>query len=355
MPWNAVDALDDARRAATSLLLPFDAGRWLRLVVLAFFVGGGVPSVQWNWNVGSVDVPVDPVPGPGPGPAPGSDGFLSPLFDVAASRNLLLLGLLTLGTLFLVGAVYAAAAAVMEFVLVEALTAGSVRIRGPFRRNLRPGLRLFAFRALLVLSALLVVGLPTLAVVAGGAAATSTLLALLVPLVFFGVAVAVVVWFVMVLTTDFVVPTMVAEGRGVLSAWRRVLAPLRREWQEFGLYLLLRVALGVGASLVVALVVLLAALVVAVPFALVGAPLYLLVGGTAGPAALGPVEWVVLGSLVALYALCLFVVTLVAQVPVVTYFRYYSLFVLGALEGALDLVADRRATDAGGGDAAGTA
>ncbi|MFC7176725.1 DUF7544 domain-containing protein [Halosegnis marinus] len=40
MPLSATERLDDALDATLDLLTPFDAGRWLRLAVVAFFVGG---------------------------------------------------------------------------------------------------------------------------------------------------------------------------------------------------------------------------------------------------------------------------------------------------------------------------
>ena len=328
MPWIAVDSLDDARDAATALLFPFDAGRWLRLALIAFFVGSGsAPGLQWN--AGSTNV----TPG-----GPGAGGGGPPFPGVTVSQNLLLLVAGVLAVALIVVVLLVAIGSVMEFVLVDALTSRVVRIRESFRRHLRPGLRLFVFSVGLFLLTIGFVGVPILLLIGGGVTGLPILAILAVPLLFLGILVAAVVWVVGLLTTDFVVPAMMAEEGKVLSAWRRVFPLVRREWKEVGLYLLLRFAIGFGAAVAVGLVTLLAALVVAVPFVVVLAVAYVALAGTGGPAAIGVGGGILLGAIVALYLLVMLVVSLLVQVPVVTFFRYYALFVLGSLDGALDLV-----------------
>jgi hypothetical protein len=165
----------------------------------------------------------------------------------------------------------------------------------------------------------------------------------LVPLLAVGVGLGWLVGLaVLRLTTDFVVPTMIAEGRTVLPAWRRLVPLLRREWREVLLYLVVRLALGVGASLVVGLVVGLVALVVAVPF---------LIGGAAVVVTLGTrgVGLVLLAGLAVAFLLVVVAASVVVQVPVVTYFRYYGLYLLGTLDVRLDLVRSRASDGSGTG------
>ena len=52
MTLYALDAIDDAATATRELLWPFDLGRWLRLVVVVFFLGGlvtilGLAAYWW--------------------------------------------------------------------------------------------------------------------------------------------------------------------------------------------------------------------------------------------------------------------------------------------------------------------
>jgi hypothetical protein len=334
MSWDAIDALDDARAATQSLLLPVSWRTWLRLTLVTAFVGGvGGGGGAGQAAQGAASSPTPRVPGPvlpgvGPADLAGSGVDLPPVSPLAP-ESLAALALVG-GLVVVVVAGYALVGAVMAFVLVECLRTRRVELRRPVRQFLAPGGRLFLFRAAVGLA---LVGLGLLPLLVGlGLLSVPPAGVLVVPALAGVAAVAWVVGLVgLRLTTDFVVPTMIAEGRGVLSAWRRVVPLLRAEWREVALYLVLRLALGVAASLVVGLVVGLAALVAAVPFVLVG--LAVVVGVGVQGAGL-----VALGGLAAVFVLVVLAVGVVVQVPVVTYFRYYGLFLLGTFDDRLDLV-----------------
>lgn len=335
--WYAFAALSDARNATEDLLRPVDRGRWLRLALIALFVGvgGGAPT-GGNANVPSGG-------GGGGGGAP-PDVPMPSLPDPGSIAALALAAVVLIVALALVWSVVGA---VMEFVLIVGLRDRDVSIREPFRAHVRPGLRLFGFRLVVGLASLLLLGLPLLAVVAAGIGVSPAFLVFIVPLmIVFGI-VAIVAAIVLGLTTDFVVPTMLTENRGVLDGWRRLWPTLRAEWKQVGLYVVAKFVLGIAVSLAVSLVVLLAALIVAIPFAIVGGLLFF-GASTAGATTAG---WVAVGLLVALFVLVLIVVGLVVQVPALTFVRYYSLSVLGMLIPALDLVGvDRPGEDDEDGD-----
>jgi hypothetical protein len=323
MPWDAIESLDDARGATQSLLLPPAWDAWLRLAVVTFFVGGvGGAGGAGQAAQGAVSSPRPP--------GRTLDGVdLPPVPDVSPES----VGLVVAGAVVVVlvlAVAHALVGAVMEFVLVECLRTRRVELRRPSRQFLAPGVRLFVFRLGFALVLLASAALPVLVFV--GAVSVSLAGVVLVPLLVVGVGVVWVVGLaVLRLTADFVVPTMIAEGRSVLSAWRRVIPVLRNTWTEVALYLAVRVALGVAASVVVGLIVGLAALVIAVPFVLVGWVVVSLGG-------LGGAEAVVVAGLAAVFLLLVVVVGVVVQIPVVVYFRYYGLFLLGDLDGRLDLV-----------------
>jgi len=333
--WYAFAALSDARDATEGLLRPVDRGRWLRLALIALFVGvgGGAPT-GGNANVPSgggggggtpPDFPASSMPDPG---------------SIAA----IVLGIVVL--IVLLALVWSAIGAVMEFVLIAGLRDRDVSIRAPFREQFWPGMRLFGFRLLVGLGSLLVLGLPLIAVFGLGISVSPALLVLLVPLVILFGIVALVSSIVLGLTTDFVVPTMLTEDRGVLDSWRRLWPTLRAEWKQTALYVVAKFVLGIAVSLAVSLVVLLAALIVAIPFALVGGALFF----ATSAAGAHTVGWVLVGILVALYVLVLIVVGLIVQVPALTFVRYYSLSVLGMLVPELDLVGVDRPEEDGDGD-----
>jgi hypothetical protein len=326
MSWDAIDSLDEARTATQSLLLPVSWRAWLRLAVVTFFVGGvGGGGGAGQAAQGATSSPTPPGAGLG-------DVDLPPVPDVSPeSIGAVVVAVVAVLAVVVVG--HALVGAVMEFVLVACLRTRRVELRRPFRQYLGPGVRLFVFRLGVVGVLVALAALPVLVLV--GVLSITVAGVLLVPLL---VVVVVVAWLagllVLRLTTDLVVPTMIAEGRGVLSAWRRVVPLVRSAWAEVALYLVIRFGLGVAASLVVGLVVGLAALVVVIPFVLAGGAVVLAVG-TAGPGL------VALGVLGVVFLLAVVAVSVVVQVPVVTYFRYYGLFVLGALDDRLDLVRGR--------------
>jgi hypothetical protein len=328
MPWDAVDALDDARAATESILLPLSWRTWLRLVVVTFFVGGvGGGGGAGQATQGAVSSPRPPSELIGRVDLP-SLSTLAPEPERAGVALLVVVAVALLS-----GLGYAVAGAVMEFVLVEALRTRRVDLRRPFRQFLVPGLRLFAFRTLVVAVLLVSAAVPLLSFL--GFLPVPGNGFVLFPLLAVGVG---VVWFagvlVLRLTTDFVVPTMLGEGRTLLSAWRRFLVLCRGTWREVALYLVVRLVLGAAAALVVGLAVGLGALVVAIPFALVGGAVVLAVGTQGAGLA-------VLATLGVGFLLLVVVLSVVVQVPVVTYFRYYGLALLGRLDARLDLVGAR--------------
>ena len=338
MSWNAIDALDDARWATQSLLLPFDAGRWLRLAVIAFFVAGGGGGAGGG---GNASTSVNPGSGPGPGPITG--GELP--FGVTPRTAFLIAGVVV-AALLLVGLLWAFVGAVMEFVLIEGLRTRDVRVRGPFRGFLRQGLGLFLFRVVVVVLVLAAFAVPVvLILLAANAVPLGALL--LVPLLLAAALLGLLAAVVLRLTTDFAVPTMLAEDRGVVSAWRRLLPLLRAEWKEVGAYLVVRLIAGIAAAIATGLVVTLIAIVVAIPFVIVAVAVFFGLGGSV--ATLGGVGVALLAVVGLLFLLSVLAVGAVVQVPVVTYFRYYALFFLGATDERLDLVADLRGL--GGADA----
>lgn len=335
MPWIAIDSLDDARRATQSFLVPVDRGRWLRLALIALFVGGtgGGSGLPTNANVPTAPSP-DGVPGGEP-PLPGPPG--APTLPSLDGLVPILVGIFL--AVLAVGLLFVAASAVMEFVLVQGLRTREVDIRRPFREFLGQGLRLFGFRLLVGLVTLLLVGVPAVLLVLGGVGGVPELLILLVPLLFVGLLVGLLVALVLRLTTDFVVPTMMVADGGVLDGWRRFLPVLREQWLQFGLYVVVRFVLGIVAGIAVALVVGLLALVLALPFLVLGGLAFVLLAGGGDP---GVAFFALAALLVAVYVFGVVLLALLAQVPVVTYLRYYALFVLGLADEELDLVADLR-------------
>lgn len=337
MSWRAIDALADARTETSELLLPFDAGTWFRLALVAVFVGAGTGNASVSVNTGgSVSAggpefvlsdlpggfPFDGVPPLDPSALPGQRTLLLAVAGLAAVGLLL-------------AAAFALVASTMEFVLVSGLADREIRIRGPFVRQFRKGVRLFGFKVGVVALAVLVVGGPLALVALGGVALGPELLLAAVPVVLLGVAVALCVAFVLRFTADFVVPTMLVEDCGVLAGWRRFVSALRPEWEEFALYLLVRFALGIVAGALFAGGVLFLAVLLALPFVLAAGAVVAASALAGGVTPLSAALLVVVGLC---YAAAVAVASAVLLAPVVTFFRYYALYVLGGVDPDLDLV-----------------
>lgn len=329
MPWHALDALDDALTATRRFLLPFSLRRWLTLAVVAFFVSGATafePSPSFSFGDGAAGG------GPTPGPPDPTGIGLSP--GQLTASQLQLLGALIVA-LLVVGVVLAYVATVLEFVFVEILRDREARIRGRFGRYTDAGASLFLFRlavGAVVLSA--AVGAVALVVLTGGLFVIP--LVLLSPVL---LLVGVGLWLLLAFTADFVVPAMIVEGTGVVGGWRAFWPELRAEWRQYAVYALARLVLGGVAGVVAGIGFVTAAVLLGIPFGLVGGGAFVLTEALG----LGAIGLAIGAVVAALWLLAVLVVgTTFVQVPIQTYLRYYSLLVLGAVTPQFDLLADVR-------------
>ena len=313
---DAVDDLSDAIDATRELLVPVEAGLWLKLAIVVFFVGGGTGmSGGYSGDLGPVaeDATVDSVAQEIPD-------------EVVAMAAVIVAVVLAVWVLYrLVGAI-------MEFVFIESLRSMDVRVGRYFVANVGRGLRLFGFRLVVGLLALGLVAGPGLFLVADAptleAAADS-----LGPLLVLGFAVYLVFAIVMRFTSEFVAPIMVLEERGVLGAWSRFWGTLTANWTEYVVYLVLVWILQLVINIAAGFVILFGLLVLAIPFVVLGALVFTL--GEIG-------AWLAaVVGIVGVAAALLFVA--LVQMPIRTYFQYYALLLLGDTNERLDLLPEQRA------------
>jgi hypothetical protein len=242
-PLAATRALSAAFHDTVDLLVkPLDAIRWLKLSVLCLFLGGGTPSAAFNWSLGSL---------------PGDIGFRGVLARARATvaEHAWLIAVVSVAALALL-LVMLYLRSVFRFVLVDAILKREVRFGPSLRDTRRVGRSYFRW----LLAAVVVI---TIALVGGGAlvyphlrlavaagmrspAFWATLVAILTIDVLIGLAVALVI----VLTDDFVVPIMYAEGVPLLAAWRKLQPRLRAEPGAFAVYVFLRFCVAVATSVV---------------------------------------------------------------------------------------------------------
>lgn len=327
MALHALQNVGDAYEVAREFLFPFELRRWLKLTLVAFFLGGGgmsFPGGGGNFETGS---PPDQAPGQAPEWTPD-----------ALPDDLLLLVALVVVAVVLIGLVFAVVGAIMEFVFVESLLRGDVAVRRYWGRRWGQGLRLFGFRV--------AIGLPFLAILLGWLAILLVPLLLggdpLVPIGLFFVGIPVVFLLgllyaaVDTFTTVFVVPIMIEEESGVLDGWRRLWGSITGELKQYLGFAVVWIGLTIATGLLASIALGIAAVAVLVPLGVLAAIAYLSLGfgTTAG--------LVVLGVLAVVFVLSLLVLGALVQVPILAYLRYYALLVLGDVEPDLDFVADRR-------------
>lgn len=255
------------------------------------------------------------------------DGLPSPGDIIAAIDWELAMIVIVLIGVFAV--LYGLVSAFMEFGFVHSLVVDTAAIREPAQDHWPRALSLFLFRAVVwglgaVTIALLIAGALDLVDLPRGV----DLISIWPLLVLAGGSVYLVNRF----TTDFVVPIMYHERRGLISGWRRLVGVIRDEWRQFAVYvpvrIMLEVALGIAFGIVISVAILALGVIIGIP---VGVILVLVVGTTTG--------LVVTVGILSLLAIAL---VAAAMIPFHTYLRYYTLLVLGDASHPLDLIADKR-------------
>ncbi|UTF53460.1 DUF7544 domain-containing protein [Natronosalvus rutilus] len=328
----AIDDLGDAIDVTRDRLTPIDAGTWLKLALILFFIGGatfggpGAPSTGTDTAPeGATGTDIDSLADlEAEYESQVTDGplFETVLYAVAA----LVVGL------FLLWLLYVLVGSIMEFVFIESLRTEAVEVRRYTRSHLGDGLRLFGFRLALLLALLVPLVVPIVYVVASVTEFSAGLAALGALYVFGAIVLGLAYALVNRFTTIFVTQIMVLEDRGVLAAWSRFLPTLRSNLAEYAVYVILVWILQLVVSFGYGILAAIVAVVVAIPFVVVGA-IFVVVGGPA-------IYLAVLVGIVGL--LCIFLAALLLRVPIDSYFRYYGFLLLGDTSPDLDLIPERR-------------
>lgn len=218
------------------LLVPFLPGRWARLCLISLFLGGGASTAAFHWSLGSL-------------PSNLELGWRLEDLQEFLAENTWLLGLfvvlaLTAGLLLLY------IRAMCRFALVDTILERHAALRISMRKH-RPQVRSY-FRWLLgvlvaiglAFSAAALIVRPYLSTTEGSLTASLLVATMLAGTVLAGLLIAGLV----ALTDDLAVPLMVAERLPLAAAWRRLLGFVRAEPAAFGLYLLLRFVVAIGAA-----------------------------------------------------------------------------------------------------------
>jgi hypothetical protein len=325
MPLYALEDLDDALGVTRAFLTPIDRTVWVKLALVAFFIGG--PGGSFN--------PIQYTAGGNGNGTPPPGGM--PGFDPGPRVWLLIASIV--GAIVLLALAFTLIGSIMEFVFVESLRNEAVTVRRYWGRRWRQGLRLFGFRLVIgffVLGTVLLLGaIAYLTLESATPGAVAAIVLLLVPMFF---VLALVVGLVSGFTTAFVVPIMIKRDCGVLSGWRRLWPTITANPWQYLAYAVSAFFLSIIGGILIAIATGLLALALLIPFGLLFAVGVGVLVFVAEPLGIGVL--VVVGLL---FGLSILVVAALVQVPVLAYLRYYALLVLGDIDPDLDLIPEQRA------------
>jgi hypothetical protein len=340
----ALDDIGDAIDATRELVLPFEWWTWLRLGVVVALLGGagggfGQLSNVFQFGSGSdfespgllASTLGDPTTvtafAQAGQPDVDPEMFLGPAMVLVVA-----LVLLVVLAVVLLGAI----GATMEFVLVQTLRRERVSVGADFGANFVNGIRLVIFRYALWLIAFGIIGAVFVAMLGTDPSAwtETAIFNALGPLLVVGLIVLLLAVIINGFTKVFAVPIMLAEDRGILSAWRRLLGTIAGNLGQFLVYLVLSVLLGIAVNIVLGIAVLFALIAVAIPVGIVAGALFIALSG--------PLMWILAGTVGFVGIVALVVAGMFISVPLFVFLRYYALFVLGDVEESLDPIPEVR-------------
>lgn len=322
MALYATQNIGDAFDITREFLLPFDLRRWVKLAIVAFFIGGGMsfPTSQFNMSETPEQLPETGAP------------FTVPEDILPIVATIIVVAVLLAVLFGVIGSI-------MEFVFIESLRTGNVSIRKYWDKRWRQGLRLFGFRIAITLPVLVIflgwmaLFLVPLATGGSGLLVPFAVFLLGIPFLF---GVGLVYGLVTAFTTVFVVPIMIKEESSVLAGWRRLWPSVKANWKQYLAYAGIGFVLTVAAGLLASVVLGISAVVLLIPFGVLAgiAQVTVSLSSSIGLAVLAVLGLLFIVAMAGLWAL--------VQVPILTYLRYYALLVLGDIDASFDIIADQR-------------
>ena len=250
--WYAVEEIDKSIDDTKELLLPFDLNTWLKMAVIVIFTGGfisGVPATgpsdidyqfedaDFNQGIGDIDEWPDQ--------------------SFSDSAVLLILG--AVGGVFLL---FSYISSVFQFIFFQSVNEKRPRILSGFKNNWLNGLKYFIYRILMagigIATALfLIIGIET-----GSLSAVLAAFTLMIP-----------VWILMYLISftinNFTVPRMSTTDSGFIESTKLAFTGFRDEWKQAGVFILVKIALGIAVITVSGIINLIAVLSIGLPLAFI--------------------------------------------------------------------------------------
>lgn len=320
--YYAATNIDEALDRTKHLLWPPRTGIWIRIAIIALFLGGGIINPLRTDKLHLSGINNSGIPGPA-----ALSGYMDLILTV------------TIG-ICVAGLIYVVISSILQFVFVDCLSSGTILLTRTFRLRWGKGLHLVGFYVVLLFIILLCTfGLAALLIIpafASGFPDMVTLLILVIEILILLLIILIPVWIIAILTADFVVPVMIVDEIGIIAGWKRVYRLFNGRWIEAGIYTSLKILIifitGVALGAIV--------FIISIPMGIISAI------GTIGTNTSPVFDPAGLFTL-ALGTVAIFLISLILLVPVITYFRYYSLTVLRDLDTGYNLLSDYLSSNKG--------
>src|SRR5882762_1628145 len=323
MPLSAVDTISLAlEHTQQQLFRPFRLGQWLRLALIGFMTGE--LSSGGGCNPGAFS-DLKKIQNP---------DLIGPIFMIAGLTILLACGFLLVW--MYVGSVY-------RFILIESIITKRVSLREGWHKWRAAGRRFFLWRLVYQFAAgiffTILIGIPL------GVAALlgwfnnpdAHMLPLVlgaIPFVFLLLLFLVAAAAVWLLGKDFMAPIMAVENLDFADAWNHLLAMMKKEKGAYAGYIGMKVVLAIAAGILFGIVIVVAILLIAIPFGVAGA-IAVIAAKTAGLT--WTVETVTLAVVAGtVFFAILMLVSSLLSVPVTVYFPAYSIYFFASRYPKLD-------------------
>jgi hypothetical protein len=277
-PLSAIDAISPAfDRAKRQLFQPFRFAYWARMALVAlasgeFYSGSGWGGFHFT------------MPSSRRSPGYVFRGPVQPHWEYL--MHYLPLIILAILLLFVLVFLWAYIGSVFRFILFDSVLTDRCAIKEQWRRWRSQGFQFFLWRicfGLGVMAALgVLAGAAILVLVATGAIhnprqhiallVLGGILAFLL-LTCLIIAVALIALF----ARDFVVPVMALENVGIIDGWRRVITLLGAEKKSYAGYVLMKIVLVVGGTIIFGILTLIAVFLLFIPISIAGVGAYFFV------------------------------------------------------------------------------
>ncbi|HWQ64462.1 MAG TPA: hypothetical protein VN429_08590 [Methanospirillum sp.] len=301
---DVTTVIDEALTRTWNLLWPPHPGVWIRLAIIALFLGGVV---------------INPLK---------TDTTLSRTVDIsspAAFAGYMDLLMTLFAGIVVAGVIYVVISSVLQFIFVDCLSSGNIQLTRTLRLRWGKGIRLVGFYLVLLLVILITMLFLMIQILIpgmqGGYFDLMRFMILLIETLLASLIVLIPVWVIAILTADFVVPVMIVDDSGIISGWKRIIRLFSGRWREAGIYTGLKILLIFVTGIILGIVIFL----ISIPLGLINMAISIGAGLTPDQGNSGIVMFGAgTGAMI--------LISLFLLVPVITFFRYYSLAVLRDLD-----------------------